>query len=126
MVVLQTGNLTSYPDTCSKVTASFAVLSETIKSIQDILQSSPRHQKDLAQLVQQLQLHEKEKLHLTAAHHLERIRQRNQLLQSNSDPRIEQLLQEGVVNLQTKIHHCVEQINDIMEEIQCAILEEED
>ena len=108
------------------MTATFAVLSETIKSIQEIFASPERHKKDWAHLIQQLQQHEKEKLHLTAAHHLERIRQRDQQLQTESDPRIERLLQEGVATLQTKIHRCVQQINDIMEDIQCAILEEED
>lgn len=131
-VVLQTGNLTSYPDTCSKATAAFSVLSETITAIQGILGSSqPRQTNNTsknrrAKLIQQLQQQEKEKLHLTAAHHLERIRQRNQQLQSHADPRIDKLLQEGVTTLQTKIHHCVQQINETMEEIRCEILEGDD
>ncbi len=123
-IVLETGNMTSYPDTCLKATASFAVLSETIKAIQDIL-TSQRRRKDLANLLSQLQGHEKEKLHMTAAHHLERIRQRNQQMQMDSDMRIEQLLDDGVQSLQGKIHACVEQINEVLDEIRCMVLEED-
>jgi hypothetical protein len=117
--------MTFYPDTCSKATAAFAVLSETIKAIQEILQSQ-RHRKDLVHLIVQLQGHEKEKLYLTAAHHLERIRQRNQQIQAQSDPRIEKLLQDGVQTLQQKIHACMEQINEVLEEIRCSIMEEDE
>lgn len=128
MTVLQTGNMTFYPDTCSKATAAFSVLSETIKAIQAIFQQPQRQRNDLVQLIVQLQGHEKEKLHLTAAHHLERIRQRNQQLQpqQSGDPRIGRLLQEGVQILQQKIHTCVEHINEVLEEIRCAILEEDE
>lgn len=140
MTVLETGNMTSYPDTCSKATAAFAVLSETIKAIQEVLllqhvqSSSSSRKEDLVQLISQLQGHEKQKLHLTAAHHLERIRHRNQNLlritaagsSPSSDARIEQLLQQGVQSLQQQIHACVEQINEVLDEIRCTVMEEED
>ena len=142
-VVLQTGNMTTYPETCSKATATFSVLSDTIRMVQETL-STRKKRPDLAKLLKQLQSHEKEKLHLTAAHHLERIRQRNNDMQlqqqqqrldsqnddqigsSSQDDRISQLLREGVASLQVKINTCVESINEVLEEIRCAILDEED
>jgi hypothetical protein len=129
--VLQTGNLTSYPDTCSKATAAFSVLSETIKVVQEILQSRASCT-TLVSLIVRLQRHEKEKLHLTAAHHLERIRAQNnqnqqqQQSSSSSDNRVGQLLQEGVQTLQQKIHDCVEQINEVLDELRCSIMEMEE
>ena len=48
--------MTSYPNTCSQVTASFAVLSETIKEIQSILKEKKRSRNDdLVSMIQQLQ-----------------------------------------------------------------------
>lgn len=124
-VVLQTMNMTAYPDACSKATASFSVLSETIKMIQEILASPTRKRADLTKLVAGLQANEKEKLHLTAAYHLERIRQQNQSVQPDSDPRITKLLNEGAKALQQKIQARVETINEVIDEIRCAIVDEE-
>ena len=122
--------MTSYPDTCSKATASFSVLSETVKEIQAILSSNTSTRKgmmEVSQSIQELQRLEKEKLHLTAAHHLERIRERNQGQQQEaSDARIQKLLQQGVKSLQQKINETVEGINDVIDDIRCALLEEED
>lgn len=123
MVVIDTGNFTSYPDTCSKATASFSVLSETIKMIQEILEFSARS--DLSKLIQRLQSYEKEKLQLTAAHHLERIRQRNQQELEGEDSRISKLLKDGVGSLRQKIATCIENINEVLDELRCSLLDEE-
>jgi hypothetical protein len=143
--VLQTGNMTTYPETCARATASFSVLSDSIKMVQEIILLA-RQRKDLAGLLAQLQSHEKEKLFLTAAHHLERIRQRNHEFQqpdevhqrqvqpvadqveatTTADPRIAKLLSESVTSLQFKIATSVESINEILEELRCAMLEEEE
>lgn len=134
--VLQKGNMTTYPETCARATASFAVLSDSIKMVEEIL--GTRQRKDLAGLLRQLQSHEKEKLYLTAACHLERIRQRNHDFQppqepvadpgaaTTADPRIAKLLSESVASLQHKIATSVESINEVLEELRCAMLEEED
>jgi len=134
MVVLDTGNMTSYPDACSKATASFSVLSETIKEIQSIFQS--RKRTELSKSIQQLQTLEKEKLHLTAAHHLERIRERNELMAQQervqsekdavADTRIQKLLQQGVASLRQKIQKTIEAINEVLDDVRCALLEEEE
>ena len=118
-------NITAYPDACAKATASFSVLSETIKTIQQVLEEPARNRSDLANLIGNLQKEEKEKLQLTAACHLEQIRQRNQAMQSESDPRITKLLDDGVKALKTKILACVERINEAIDEIRCAILDED-
>lgn len=122
--MLQTGNMTSYPETCSKVTASFSVLSETIKAIQEIMRVD-RARNDLVQLITQLQGYEKEKLQLTAAHHLERLREKNLQAHSQKDPRIEKLLGSGVQSLNRQISTIVEQINEIIDEIRIALVEGE-
>jgi hypothetical protein len=123
--LLQTGNMTTYPDACAKATAMFSVLSETVKMIQEILNT--RKRKELSRLLGQLQSNEKEKLHLTAACHLERIRQHNhELVAGDSDPRVENLLKEGVVSLKQKIAACIENINEVLDEIRMALLEEEE
>jgi len=115
-VVLQTGNISEYPKTCSRATATFSVLSETVRSIQKILQE--RQQKAWARLLQQLQQQEKEKLQLTAAHHLERLRA------GTEGERIDPLLQEGVQSLQQKLGTCIENINEILDELRCEMMEE--
>jgi DNA repair REX1-B len=129
-MVLQTGNMTIYPDTCSKATASFSVLSETIKAIQNILRVD-RARSDLVKLVTQLQDHERKKLQLTAAYHLERIRQKNhhqmvidQSQQNEDDLRIERLLNGGVQSLHDQISSCVDGINETIDEIRMIIVEE--
>jgi DNA repair REX1-B len=132
MVVLETGNMTFYPNVCFKATAAFSVLSDSIKEIQVIFQS--RKRPDLSKLIQQLQILEKEKLHLTAAHHLERIRERDyhphpqQQSQEGekADLRIQKLLKEGVASLQQKIHKTILAINEVIDEIRCALIDEEE
>ena len=123
VAVLQTGNITSYPDSCSKATASFSVLSETIKTIREILLS--RKRSDLSKMLDKLQGYEKEKLQLTAAHHLERIRQRDQQRLEGEDERISKLLQDGVGSLHKKIATCIGNINEVLDELRCELLEEE-
>ena len=116
-VVLDTGNMTSYPNTCAKATASFSVLSDTIKSIRTILKA--RRRTDWTQCVDLLQQHEQTKLQLTAASHLEQIR-----AQQEADPKTANLLQQGVTNLHQKIQTCVEDIHEVLDEIRCAILDD--
>lgn len=140
-VILQSGNLTSYPGLISTVTASFAVISNSIKAIQSVLdseaeKSNNKDRNDVVAFIQQLQMLEKEKLNLTAALHLEKIREKNQILHltgmnaetsrsSLDDDNMKyekndatlQLLRQGVSELQRKITRCVEMINDVLEEL---------
>ena len=114
---------------CAHATAAFCVCSDTIIQIRTIL-FEQHGRTDLQTLLTNLQQYEKEKLNLTAALHLEQIRHRNENLnfksQHTGDPRIGQLLQQGVQSLQHKVAACVENINETIEEIRYALLDEND
>ena len=112
--------MTAYMSSCAHATAAFAVLSETINAVKTTFQDNAHKQ-----LLTQLQKHEKEKLNLTAAYHLERIRQQNNENEIGQvkDVRIAKLLDQGVQSLQQKLNACVEEINEVVEEIRYAMLE---
>jgi hypothetical protein len=125
--VLTTGNITNYPALCAEATASFSVLSETINAVQNVLRE--KHQrKDLVDLIVQLQSKEQKKLNLTAALHLEKIRERDHQDRSDGGGRdqIAALLRQGVVSLQNQITSNVEEINEVLQELQCSLIDEED
>ena len=128
--VLSTGNITAYPGVVAAATASFAVLSDTINAIRKTLLEK-HSRKDLDKLLGDLQRHEKEKLSTTAAWHLERIREKNEAAivngaSASADTRVHNMLQEGVTTLRAKIEELVEAINETLEEIRYAALEEEE
>ena len=125
--------MTSYISGCAHATAAFAVLSETIIMIRSTLTDPTQghNRTDLEKLLTNLQSQEKEKLNLTAALHLERIRERNENMNtlestsSHSDDRILKLLNQGVQSLTQKIDAIVGDINETLEELRYALLEEE-
>lgn len=137
--ILQSGNLTTYPDLTTNITASFSVISNSIRCILEIMQNRIEGSKtkefqlekeDLSTLsncikfTKQLQNLEREKLNYTAALHLEKIRERNERLnveaRESSDEKVLNLLQQGVMDLQSKISRCIEQINETLEELRYA------
>lgn len=123
-MILATSNLTNYPAICAKATASFSILSESVKAIQDVLlQEKHGNRKDLVTIVSALQTQEREKLNVTAALHLEKIREQNEV--SRGDERASDLLKEGVVTLSKRVTACVMAINELLEEIRYAMAEEE-
>jgi len=131
-VILQSGNLSHYPPLTTSITATFAVISSSIKEMQQLLSKhNSNDSKDIAQNIKKLQELEKEKLNLTAALHLEKIRERNERLELESqrddsgnnddgDDRVLQLLKEGVLKLKRNLNKCVEEINDVLEELRYA------
>jgi DNA repair REX1-B len=125
--VLISGNLSRYPNVCAEATASFSVLSETINSARRILDEKHSDNENCA-LIARLQKAEREKLNLTAALHLEKIRADTQRQldeqQQEEDTRIALLLAQGVASLQQKIARTVEEINETLEELRCAWMEE--
>lgn len=125
--VLDSGNMSTYMNGCAHATAAFAVLSETIIAIRKALVETHKR-KDLETMLTNLQSHEKEKLNLTAALHLERIREKNENVGNvgGADKRISRLLSEGVKSLQGKVASCIEEINEVLEEMRYALLEEEE
>lgn len=125
--ILQSANMTAYISSCAHTTAAFAVLSDTIRAIRTALVEI-YSRNDLEKLLTNLQTREKEKLNLTAAYHLERIRERNENInkdsQAKTDNRISKLLSQGVTSLQEKLNAIVEEINECLEEIRYALIEE--
>lgn len=120
--VLSTGNLSEYPIACSNATASFAILSNTVNLIKGVLDKN-FGRNDLKRLIEQLQEREKEKLNMTAALHLERIREKNSS-RYDGDDYVGKFLSQGVIDLQKKLSTCVDEINDILEEVKYATSEE--
>jgi hypothetical protein len=114
--------MTAYPNICARATASFSVLSDTINTIAFILKEVHKRS-DLVTLLSKLQKEEREKLNVTAALHLERIRERNV---AGGDERVSRLLQEGVASLKQKVATCIDAINDVLEEIRYALAEEDE
>ena len=88
------------------------------------IQASLSQRQLLKQHISVLQTQEREKLNLTAALHLERIR--FQSLSSSSDEVIQNLLKQGIQTLRSKLATCVEMINEILEEIRLEIIENEE
>mmetsp|Transcript_14164 Transcript_14164/g.20767 ORF Transcript_14164/g.20767 Transcript_14164/m.20767 type:complete len:313 (+) Transcript_14164:145-1083(+) len=145
--VLSSGNVTTYPNVCANVTATFSVLSQTIRTVQTVLQEAKKKRKDLILLLKNLQAKECEKLNLTAALHLEKMRERDhriglemENISNNEDDdsnenghkkkageeRIGELLRKGVASLTNKLSNCIEDINEVLEELRYALAEEEE
>eukprot|EP00978_Attheya_sp_CCMP212_P026787 scaffold88801_cov55-Attheya_sp.AAC.2 len=127
-VVLESGNLSSYPNVCAKATASFAVLSDSINVMKGILASAKWKRPDLATLVKKLQDCEREKLNATAALHLEQLRATDPFLleqDGKGDKRVSKLLHEGALSLKAKVAQTIEDINDIIEELRCEAADQE-
>jgi hypothetical protein len=125
--ILETQNMSHYPHLCSEATASFSVLSDTIKALHNMLME--REEIESASQVGQLQKAEMEKLNLTAALHLERIREQAHDWEEERDGNcssIGKLLRESVQSLQSKISTCVETINESIDEIRATMIEIED
>jgi len=123
---LKSGNMTNYPVLCAKITASFSVLSDTINAVKSSM-INHRKRNDIGQIITQLQRHESEKLNLTAAWHLERLRLNNSTSVVSSeklDDKTVRLLRQGVASLEGKISRSAELINDTIDELRCIMAEE--
>lgn len=120
--------MTNYPAVCAEVTASFSVLSETINAVRTTF-TEKHGRKDLTAMIAHLQKSEKEKLNLTAALHLESIRAQAQSQideqSMETDTRIASLLEQGVSSLKQSIAATVDEINEVLEELRFALMEEE-
>jgi len=136
--ILLSGNITTYPTLCAKITASFSVLSDTINAVKSILQSKKRT--DITKVISQLQKYEGEKLNMTAALHLEKLRLRNSEVdkaisiggnsndssgkEEGHDDKTAQLLRDGIQTLEGKISKVIESINEVLEELRCIAVDE--
>lgn len=134
--ILASGNITTYPSVCAKATASFSVLSDTINAVKASLETNNHNRKDITIAIAQLQKDESEKLNLTAALHLERLRLQNSKLEgmissssegcTGEDDRTASLLKAGIRSLECNISDVVERINEALEELRCIAADESD
>mmetsp|Transcript_9246 Transcript_9246/g.11666 ORF Transcript_9246/g.11666 Transcript_9246/m.11666 type:complete len:292 (+) Transcript_9246:208-1083(+) len=137
-LVLKSGNFSQYPQLTNSITATFIVLSNSINEIKRLLQST-HNMHEIGKFIEQLQSFEKEQLHYTAALHLEKIRERNELLsmelssnntsdQSNGKGSniIAGLLRESCSSLQGKVGQCIQSINEVLEELRYAAADIDD
>ena len=124
--ILLSGNITTYPALCANVTATFSVLSDTINAVKSsLVERHKRH--DIGEIVRRLQKYEGEKLNLTAAIHLEKLRLKNAdlgLSFNGSDERTAQLLDMGIQKLERNISANIESINEMLEELRCTAADE--
>jgi hypothetical protein len=120
--MLRTRDVTNYPSVCAEATAVFCVVSETIKALTETYNASSKKSKQQPCIIAALQKHEQNKLQLTAALHLEKIRLQQE---ANNEP-IAALLRAGVVALEEQLRACVECIRDAVDDIQCAIVDQDD
>jgi hypothetical protein len=138
--VLNTRNITFYPPACAVATASFSMLSDTIRAVGEEMSfrttsstngsndENSNHLKQYVQWTKDLQQLEKEKLQLTAALHLEKIRANNENNKSeqqhNNEEAVLRLLECGIADLQQKIEGCITKINVVLEDLRCALVDE--
>ena len=143
--VLLSNRLTDYPPACVAATAAFAVLSNTVSAVRDEVRERADNGKDqkiskatassVIKLIGDLQDSERKKLQLTAAYHLEQIRANNlkQSTNENSgeddndgdvDMRELSLLNNGIASLHSQIETCRSNINDVIDDLRCTLLEQ--
>jgi hypothetical protein len=132
------GNLHEYTALCTNITATFSVLSDSINTISSVLEKDMTKRLSdsfvdeegkviptMIPFIKQLQQFEKEKLHLTAALHLEKIRIHahcesenfNDGLNSEQQMTTYRLLNASKEQLMKSIATVVQHINEIMEEL---------
>jgi hypothetical protein len=125
--VLKTDSVPDYLNVCTEATAAFSVLSEQINTVKTTLGENCGRS-DLSKLISSLQDAEKNKLNFTAALHLEKIRLYKHEVDEEqthvTSPKIAYLFKEGIESMSAKIAATIEAINDILEEIRYALLEE--
>ena len=120
---MESGKVNDYPAICTEITATFSVLSDSINNIRKILLDK-LNQTSIANFISQLQDKERAKLNLTAALHLERIRIQQMETSDEAKDRILELLLEGVASLRSQMRSNIEEINEIMDDLRCSLLDE--
>jgi hypothetical protein len=116
--ILATNNVSYYPTVCTEATAAFSVVSDTLQMMQSELEK--RGGQEYLALIRHLQKHEQSKLQHTAALHLEQIRL-SQVDEEDASTR--KLLQESTGTLKATLAGYVDEINEALEEILCAVVD---
>lgn len=121
-----------YPAICAEATASFTVISSTIRAVIAELQQQNQAGEattsvsEIIDTIRQLQKHEHEKLEMTAALHLEQLQQRIHTLSNTSSDTVMSLHETSIKELQERITTLsVETIQEtIVSELQQYMCEE--
>lgn len=113
--ILESGDIALYPAVVAEVTAAFAVLSDTILVIKDLLRG--HHERGvLSGLVGKVQDLEKAKLEITAAFHMDQVRR---ALARDGDEREAALLEDNIARNRGKRDALNAQINEALEDLRC-------
>lgn len=114
-----------FPTFCSEITERFAEVSKRINDIEKLLRDE-REQVAVAQLLRKVQLEEKEKLLLTSALLIEKMRLNDARKQAEPDDAAISFLGRSVETLTAKHTTCIEQINELLDDLRAesADLEE--
>ncbi|RLN38038.1 hypothetical protein BBJ28_00001095 [Nothophytophthora sp. Chile5] len=107
---------TQFPAFCADITAQFAAVSDRINSVEKLLRDE-RAQLAIAQLVRKVQLEEKEKLLMTSAVLIEKMRLGEAAKQAEPDAATVAFLERSVQTLTTKHTDCVMRINELLEDL---------
>ena len=133
--IISNGNVSQYPALCAQITATFSVLSNSINTICTVLEEN-NHPNPLATLddntkvhkvaakfIKKLQQLEKEKLNLTAALHLEKIRIHHCETSDDEQSTTKVLLQESKKQLIKSLSIVIENINEVLEELHAVAVD---
>ncbi|EGZ05089.1 hypothetical protein PHYSODRAFT_320201 [Phytophthora sojae] len=110
---------------CSGITERFSAVSEKINRVEKLLRDE-KQQVAIAQLLRKVQLEEKEKLLLTSAVLIEKMRLSDATKQPEPDESTIAFLERSVQTLTAKHTDCVVRINEILEDLRAEGADLED
>ncbi|CAI5711245.1 unnamed protein product [Peronospora destructor] len=114
-----------FPAFCSEITDRFSAVNEQINLIENILRDE-KQQVAIAQLLRKIQVEEKEKLLLTSAILIEKMRLSDAATHHEPDDSIIANLERSAKALTTKHTDCVVRINEILQELRAEAADLED
>ncbi|KAG1693646.1 hypothetical protein DVH05_023049 [Phytophthora capsici] len=114
-----------FPDFCDGITKRFSAVSEKINEAEKFLRDEKK-QVPIAQLIRKIQLEEKEKLLLTSAMLIEKMRLNDADKQPDRDASTVAFLERSLETLTTKHTDCVVRINEILEDLHAETADLED
>ncbi|ETK78878.1 hypothetical protein L915_15191 [Phytophthora nicotianae] len=104
-----------FPAFCSGITERFSAVSERINQVEKYLRD--KKQQVIADFIRKIQLEEKEKLLLTSAVLIEKMRLTDALKQPDPDESTVAFLERSVETLNGKHTECVVRINEVLEDL---------
>ncbi|KAE9028973.1 hypothetical protein PR001_g11616 [Phytophthora rubi] len=110
---------------CSGITERFSAVSEQVNYVEKLLRDE-KQQVAIAQLLRKVQLEEKEKLLLTSAVLIEKMRLSDATKQPEPDESTIAFLERSVQTLTAKHTDCVVRINEVLEDLRAESADLED